>query len=65
MENKKMKYYNSGNLGITGTYIAHEDGEHTFIPSLNSGYHSPWIKTKDLHDTYEEAKKASVSEFSW
>lgn len=61
----KYRYYNSGSaLGVIGIpidSIAHQDGEHTFLPGRKPEYQ--WIRTADLFDTREEAEKSPAAEF--
>lgn len=58
MENK-MKYYNSGSLGVIGCYPKHSDGEYTF---LAVGKY-PWIRTVDLYNSRKEAENAPTAKF--
>ena len=59
-DNKKMKYYNTGNsLGVIGTYPGHISGEYTFLVNNND----PWIRTEDLYDTYEQAENSTKARF--
>lgn len=66
-ENTKTvcRYYNTGNsLGIVGIpldKIKHSDGEYTFLVNRQADYQ--WIRTVDLHDTYEKAEMAKVASF--
>lgn len=61
MNEEITKYYNAGGyLGVIGTNPAHIDGDYTFIRYGQN----PWIRTKDLYDTYEEAQSAPVAVFS-
>lgn len=61
------RYYNAGGIGmnlIVGVHIdniKHQDGEHTFLTGRQPEYQ--WIRTEDLYDTYDEAKKAPVARF--
>lgn len=58
---RKMMYYNSGSsLGVIGTYIAHEEGEYTFLATTAK---RQWILTADLYDSREEATKGNVARF--
>jgi hypothetical protein len=59
------RYYNSGDiLGVVGVpvdKIKHQDGEHTFLVGREPKYQ--WIRTIDLYDNREEAKKSEPAQF--
>jgi hypothetical protein len=60
VNDETIKYFNAGHpLGIIGTHPAHESGLYTFLPT----HRNPWIRTADLHVTYEEASTASIALF--
>lgn len=57
----EMRYYKHPTLGVVGVVPGHEDGHHTFLPSMTSAY--SWIATADLHRTRELAEQAPVARF--
>lgn len=60
----QMRYYNSGtSLGVIGTHTAHQDGEHTYLPSHADGANGPWIRSSDLHVSRASAEAAPVAKF--
>lgn len=48
-------------IGVNVDNIKHQSGEYTFLTGRASEYQ--WIRTTDLHNTYEEAKNAPVAHF--